>query len=274
MKSPFPGMDPYMEQRWRSTHARLIVYAADALNASLPAGFRADMEERLVVERMPEERRPISPDGYILDLSNKAGPGGGEGGTAVMTASARASTAAAPLVFERPIDPRPQGFLQIVDQDGRGSVVAVIEFLSPTNKVRGDGRRQYLQKQRETLEANINLVEIDLTRQGLRELALMPPEASGVTYLTCVTRGFARPRYEVYPMPVRDPLPTIRVPVRDGAADVELPLQTLIEQVYAVARLAEALDYAAPLRPALPPDDGAWAAGLVSTHLGDPQEQN
>jgi len=29
MASPFPGMDPYLEQFWRDVHARLIIYAAD-----------------------------------------------------------------------------------------------------------------------------------------------------------------------------------------------------------------------------------------------------
>lgn len=36
MASPFPGMDPYLEQFWRDVHARLIIYAADQLQAKLP----------------------------------------------------------------------------------------------------------------------------------------------------------------------------------------------------------------------------------------------
>ena len=34
--SPFPGMDPYLESKWPEVHARLIVYAANQLNAQLP----------------------------------------------------------------------------------------------------------------------------------------------------------------------------------------------------------------------------------------------
>jgi len=50
MPSPFPGMDPYLEQFWRDVHARCIIYAADQLQARLPADLRARVEERVFVE--------------------------------------------------------------------------------------------------------------------------------------------------------------------------------------------------------------------------------
>jgi len=36
MRSPFPGMDPWMELHWRDVHARLIIYIADQLQSQLP----------------------------------------------------------------------------------------------------------------------------------------------------------------------------------------------------------------------------------------------
>ena len=50
MPSPFPGMDPYLERHWLDVHARLVTYAADALNGVLPPDLIARTEERLVVE--------------------------------------------------------------------------------------------------------------------------------------------------------------------------------------------------------------------------------
>lgn len=35
MKSPFPGMDPYLEAHWRDVHTRLIVYASDQLRSQM-----------------------------------------------------------------------------------------------------------------------------------------------------------------------------------------------------------------------------------------------
>ena len=45
-------------------------------------------------------------------------------------------------------------------------VVTVIEILSPTNKLPGEGRRQYEQKRMNLLATYTHLVEIDLLRAG------------------------------------------------------------------------------------------------------------
>src|SRR5271165_7441130 len=50
MVSPFPGMDPYLEAHWRDVHARLIVYACDALQGLLPGSLRARVEETVLLE--------------------------------------------------------------------------------------------------------------------------------------------------------------------------------------------------------------------------------
>jgi hypothetical protein len=57
MKSPFPGMDPYLEARWGDVHQRLITYAADQLAPRLPADLRARVEERVFVEMEAEQVR-------------------------------------------------------------------------------------------------------------------------------------------------------------------------------------------------------------------------
>ena len=49
MKSPFPGMDPYLETRWSDVHLSLATYSRDALNGLLPPGLLARSEERSVV---------------------------------------------------------------------------------------------------------------------------------------------------------------------------------------------------------------------------------
>lgn len=54
MKSPFPGMDPYLERHWRDVHATLVVLSRGMLQPQLGAGLRARIEERLVVE-LPDE---------------------------------------------------------------------------------------------------------------------------------------------------------------------------------------------------------------------------
>jgi hypothetical protein len=47
MKSPFPGMDPYLDRHWSDVRARLIVYISDQLQPQLGGSLRARVEERL-----------------------------------------------------------------------------------------------------------------------------------------------------------------------------------------------------------------------------------
>ena len=36
MPSPFPGMDPYLEQHWGDVHTSLVIYARNQLQKVLP----------------------------------------------------------------------------------------------------------------------------------------------------------------------------------------------------------------------------------------------
>ncbi|WP_325052262.1 DUF4058 family protein [Dulcicalothrix desertica] len=48
MPSPFPGMDPYLEQPtfWSSFHSRLIVAIADAIEPQLSSEYYVEVETR------------------------------------------------------------------------------------------------------------------------------------------------------------------------------------------------------------------------------------
>jgi hypothetical protein len=54
MKSPFPGMDPYLERHWGDVHQRMMTYICDWLQVRLPGDLRARMQERVYVE-LPTE---------------------------------------------------------------------------------------------------------------------------------------------------------------------------------------------------------------------------
>ena len=45
MPSPFPGMDPYLEQFWGDIHHRFITYACDQLQITLPGDLRDALEQ-------------------------------------------------------------------------------------------------------------------------------------------------------------------------------------------------------------------------------------
>src|SRR6476469_4241922 len=139
MPSPFPGMDPYLEAHWRDIHARLIIYASDALQGVLPGALRARVEERVLLET-PKGLgdHPLFPDVRVVEYTSKRG---------LETWPETGVAVAEPLLVETETVTEP--FLEIIDRESGNRVVTVIEFLSPSNKSPGPNREQYLRKQRE-----------------------------------------------------------------------------------------------------------------------------
>jgi hypothetical protein len=91
-------------------------------------------------------------------------------------------------------------------------IVTVIETLSPANKrASSDGREQYLAKRQEILQSRTNLVELDLLRGGKRLPAVGMPSGD---YFALVSRGHRRPRTDVFHWTLRQPLPTIPIPLK------------------------------------------------------------
>ena len=160
-----------------------------------------------------------------------------------------------------------QRYLEIRDARSGGRVVTVIEFVSPTNKCRGDGLTKYRQKQDECRDADVNLVEIDLTRAGDRSL-IMPvdrlKQKDRTTYQAWVSRAGESEKGWAYRLPLAQRLPALPIPLRPTDRDVLLELQPLIDQIYEDGRYAEDIDYSEPLRPPLSPAEAEWAAKLLA----------
>lgn len=162
-------------------------------------------------------------------------------------------------------EPEREGFIEIIDVSTGGRVVTSIEFLSPSNKLPGEGRNLYLKQQTELKEAGVNSVEIDWIRSGRQTFAI-PPEWVPIThrrsYGACVRRSTAPGRFELYTFPLRQPLPAIRIPLRSSDSDVVLELQPLVTLCYENGGY-DSIDYELPLDPPLDPDDQAWAGDCV-----------
>ena len=133
MKSPFPGMDPYLEAHWRDVHTSMMTYIRDQIQDQLPSDLVARVEETVSVD-YEESSRSIAPDVRIVEDFEE------------VTQTAR--------------------HVQILDISSRERVVTAIEVLSPTNKMTFAGREDYSRKQQDYLDARVNLVEIDLLRGG------------------------------------------------------------------------------------------------------------
>jgi hypothetical protein len=257
MRSPFPGMDPYLEQHWRDIHARLILYAGDQLQPQLGRGLRARVEERVVVDDPSEAReRGIYPDVRIVERSPHERALSGGQTTAV----------AEHVVIERIVESYTETFLQIIDVPSGNRVVTVIEFLSPTNKRDQHGKKEYRQKQDELAEANVTLVEIDLLRAGERVFQISEyevPRNMRTTYAACVHRGYDKwNKFIYYALPLRERLKAINIPLRENETEAVLDLQALVDQAYTNGAYDD-IDYAADPVPALSPSDAQWAQEIL-----------
>jgi hypothetical protein len=245
-------MDPYLEHPalWPSLHTRLIVALANLLKPQIRPRYIASVEDRVFIESTDKDRIPDV-------LVQKTGLGR-------RAPSDRTGTAiATPLVVEvEQLEVR-EHYIEIQDRYRDFGVVTVIELVSPSNKAAGPGRDSYLAKQREIRASECHLVEIDLLRRGSHVISVpesVAQRARPFDYLACVNRWPARNRFELYRCSLRDPLPTIGVPLADDDPDAPLMLQRALEQVYDEADYTLRVLYDEPCKPPLSSEDQAWAS--------------
>lgn len=259
LQSPFPGMDPYLEQDWLDVHSRLIYLICGQLQSQLPRDLCARMESRIVVDDQFEwDPRDRHPDVRVVESKQS------HGGAALLEALPAAAIEPDLLLVKLRTEPANQRFVEIVDAQTRKRVITTIELVSPSNKRSGHTQDQYLQKREECLAAGVNFVEIDLTRAGNR-LSILP-ELSSVhpepTYLGCVRRGTNPDEMALYLMPLDRPLRPMRIPLRPKDEDVVLQLQPLVAQAYDGGRY-DTLDYRRPLDPPLTGAEAEFAKAVL-----------
>lgn len=266
MASPFPGMDPFLEDPviFPGFHDRLIIYLSEALQPLLPEPYFAETGERVWVE---VTSRYIGPDVHVLRPN---GPAVGEepsGGGVALAAPPHIR----PVVVTVPHDERRESRVEIYAQHGE-RLVTTIEMLSPTNKTPGEhGRDLYLRKQREVLDSKTNLVEIDLLRGGVHTTAVphnLALERTGpFDYHVCIHRFDNLEDYFVYPIQLAERLPALAIPLLPGDPDVTIDLQAVFERCYDTGPYRRRIRYnetepAPPLRP----DQTVWAKELLRAH--------
>jgi hypothetical protein len=245
-------MNPYLEQddAWGDFHGRFLIACAEAIGAQLVPNYIVKIEEYVFVHDLAEGTRRLL---GRADLSvGVAGPDGGR-------ASAAAGVIEAPAQVELPeVGEERQHFIEVRDRRSR-DLVAVVELLSPADKLRGPDREQYLAKRAKTLNGPAHLVEIDLLRLG----PPMPAEdRPACDYSAMVSRVEERPRAGFWPVRLRDRLPVIPIPVRSPDPDARLDLQEVLHRVYDAAGYHYYIYDGTP-EPPLSKDDELWAKGFV-----------
>jgi hypothetical protein len=253
-------MDPYLEDPafWTDFHDSFLIYLRNAINRRLPRGYQARVNERLqIVDRDEVEVRLIRPD--VAILRDEGRPPGGPGPAPAVVATIEPVTL--PLLA---LDPERTTYLEIRRGETR-EVVTVIELLSPANK-RGVDYYLYLQKRQEVFQQDIHLLELDLLLGGLR-LPVAGTLPAG-DYYASLSRADRRFTCDVYGWGLRDPLPTLPVPLKGPDPDIPLSLRAAFEAAYEDGLYAESLPYDRPPVAPIPERHREWVAERVRAGRG------
>lgn len=257
-RSPFPGMDPYLERHWSDVHTKLIAHTADILNEQLlPPDLAASTQERVAVEGDKEVEKQYYPDVRLIEPD-------GRGGVAVKAAPTDYLSAGLTIRLIAQVDPIIERYIRIVNAADERTIT-VIEFLSPANK-RAPGIVDFRAKRGELLAAGVNFVEIDLILQGNWQRLLWPHrcEDKDVTAYRATVRLPGEPAVvHLIPMPLRSPLPPLAIPLRENDPRVVLDLQPLLDRAYVTGRYGRRLKYTLPPDPPLGEADEGWVEELI-----------
>jgi hypothetical protein len=254
MPSPFPGMDPYLEDTalWPGVHDRLIVYSGDALQPLLMPRYYVEIGERVYLE---DPREVLYPDATIHRRPR----------VPVVPGATTALLPDEPTVFA--VEPRQRETFLEIRAAGSHEVVTIIELISPANKhASGHGRQEYRAKQDEVFGSSTNLAEIDLLRRGASVVVAPPGELLTLPrfdYVACVSRAADRRFVEVYAVSLRQRLPRVAVPLRDPDPDVVLDLPSIFDRCYDNGAYAARVDYDQPPPDPFRTDDDPWADTLL-----------
>jgi Protein of unknown function (DUF4058) len=247
MASPFPGMNPYLEQddAWHDFHKRFLPAAAEVIGAQVQPDYIVKIDEHVYVHELPHEPRRLlgRADLAVAPAHNLGEP---QPAVGLLDAPSRVRLPA--------VDVEHEAFIEIRDRRSR-ELVCVVELLSPSNKRPGPDREQYLAKRRQILNSPAHLVEIDLLRGGT---AMPSEDRPSCTYSVMVSRAGDRPVAGFWTIGLRDRLPMIPIPLRAPHADARLDVQALLDRIYDAAGYQFYIYEGTP-SPGLAQDDVAWS---------------
>ncbi|NEO18111.1 MULTISPECIES: DUF4058 family protein [unclassified Moorena] len=256
MPSPFPGMNPYLEDSayWSSVHHWLITEIARLLNQQLAPKYVVAVEVR-IYETSGEKSTLIGIPDNVIAKSSENTIRYPESNVAVAVPSTE------PLTIELALtETIKQGYLE-VRRVGTGKVVTAIEIISPINKNVGEGRKKYENKRQLILNSKTNFVEIDLLRQGNSLINLN--QNIERDYHILVSPSHQRPQAYLYAFNLQDVIPVFPLPLCPEDPEMLLDLQMILHQVYDQGRYDLMIDYKQKNIPGLSKADTIWVEKIL-----------
>jgi len=241
MRSPFPGMDPFLESpsQWSEFHARFIYELAAELGDNVDDNFGVHIEKRvyLVEDNLWGDGRGFQAIPNVMIERQRT--------IAPATSTQTMATVSEPTYIERfeALEVH-EWFIEIRETRNRDAI-AVIELVSPFNKTAGTrGIEDFNGKRNAVMASRTHWIEIDLLRNGAR---LAEVENKSDYYALLKRAVQPHDQFAVWFFDLRDKMPTIAVPLRLPYDDIALELQTVFDRTNERAHYARHLDYSADI---------------------------
>ncbi|MEM1121003.1 MAG: DUF4058 family protein [Bacteroidota bacterium] len=235
MKSPFPGMNPFLEgDLCPEVHSELASKIKKLLIPQLGNNYTVRTEKYIVTDTEPQHDigivYPMYPDVGVFE--NKVMEP-----VAAYGAQRNPTPASFKVKYYKPVEVNiPVVEIKDVKQN---RIITAIEILSPVNK-RVPGLKLYLQKKKRLIDNGVHFMEIDLIRRGKRTID--HPQLDEILYLVALTRANS---YEtvIWTMGLTDTLPIVPIPLLPTDEDVLIDLQMALGEVYEESAFYRSIDY-------------------------------
>ena len=255
MPSPFPGMNPYLEnpELWPEVHHWILTLLAESLIPQLRPKYRVAVEKRVYHDT---DRNSV-----LIGIPDVAIARSLKPTTQKSSNIAVVSPPVKPVTVNIPIPEEIRETYLEVREVATGEVITVIELLSPKNKRQGEGRKAYKTKRLQILGSSTHLVEIDLLRAG----ESMPILDNNIKsdYQILVSRSQLRPRAELYPFNLSEAIPAFFLPLQKEDIEPLVDLQNVIQDLFDRAGLDLAIDYNSEPVPPIQETDLIWVNKLL-----------
>lgn len=235
------GVDPHLNgvlqtqpAWWESFQADHITHIREALDSVLPPEYYAASEKSLQISRIDweDERHARTRPDIGIYRQQSATP-------SQMASSADAPTLVLPLTDTEPtLDDLPMAVVIYATGADGDQPITRIELLSPANKPPASGAAAYRARRRETLRADIALVEIDYLHHTPPVQAILPAYCEGemgaFPYWVVVSRPHTAETL-LFGIAVDAALPVLPVPLA-GAASCPFDLHGVYARTLASSR--------------------------------------
>lgn len=249
MASPFPGMNPYLENPlfWSEIHNLLIAAIFRKLNPQLRPKYKVAIEKRVY--------QTTDEDSLLVGVADVAVQSIQKTPLPQLASIARIPSVEPVTVDVTMPETVKETYLEVRDVTTQ-EVVTVIEIISPKNKRRGEGRNAYGKKRMQVLGSYTNLVEIDLLRDG-KPIQQVQNNVQ-TDYRILVSRASKRPKADLYAFNLQNMIPFYPLPLRESDPEPLLDIQTLINELYDEGNYDLVIDYTQEPVPPLSQENAAW----------------